>query len=99
MVYAEVKQLSPLLYGIADFGGHKIEIPGAEQDDNLYFTLDQPEEIRKYYAENDYVVVRSLLPQVLRERANALFAAANLSRATSIGRRAAIPRGYWPLRE
>ena len=48
--YAEVKQSSPRLYGIADFGGEKIVIPGAEQDDNRYFTLNQAEEIRKYYA-------------------------------------------------
>ena len=63
MVYTESKRSFPRLYGIADFSGRKIEVPVAEEDDYPYFVLDQAEDIRKYYDENGYVVVRGLLPQ------------------------------------
>src|SRR5438477_8098971 len=59
------------LYGIEDFGGQKIEIPVAEEDDDPYFVLDQSADIRKNYNENGYVVVRRLLPQHLCDRAAA----------------------------
>ncbi|HJU16534.1 MAG TPA: phytanoyl-CoA dioxygenase family protein [Stellaceae bacterium] len=75
MVYIESKQSFPCLYQTTDFDGQKIEIPVAEEDDNRYFVLDQAEEIRKYYSENGYVVLRGLLPRDLCDRANASFAA------------------------
>jgi phytanoyl-CoA hydroxylase len=62
-------------YEIADFSGQKIEIPVREEDDYAYFVLHQVEDIRKYYDENGYVVVRSLLPRELCDRANASFEA------------------------
>lgn len=75
MDHTETKQLLPRLYEIADFGDQQVEIPVAKEDDNRYFVLDQAEEIRKYHAENGYVVVRGVLPQGLCDRANASFAA------------------------
>jgi phytanoyl-CoA hydroxylase len=75
MVYAEEKQRVPRFYGIADFDGQKIEVPIAEEDDDRYFILEQAGEVRKYYDENGYVVVRGLLPPELCDRANASFAA------------------------
>jgi phytanoyl-CoA hydroxylase len=50
-------------------------VPVAEEDDYPYFVLNQAGEIRKYYDENGYVVVRGLLPQGLCDRANASFGA------------------------
>lgn len=75
MVYTEARRSFPRLYGIADFDGRNIKIPVSEEDDYQYFTLDQKEEIRRYYAENGYAVVRGLLPQDLCDRANASFEA------------------------
>ena len=65
----------PRLYGIADFSGREIEVPVAAEDDYPYFVLDQAADIRKYYDENGYVVVRGLLPQDLCDRATASFEA------------------------
>jgi phytanoyl-CoA hydroxylase len=73
MVYTEPKELFPRLYRIVDFSGRKIEVPVTEEDDYSYFVLDQAAEVRKYYDENGYVVVRGLLPQGLCDRANASF--------------------------
>ncbi len=75
MVSGGSKRSSTRYYEIADFSGLKIDIPVAEEDDYPYFALDQDVDIRKYYNENGYVVVRGLLPQYLCERATALFAA------------------------
>jgi phytanoyl-CoA hydroxylase len=73
MVSSESKQSYPHLYAAADFGGQKIEIPVAEEDDYPYFSLAQPEEIRRYYDENGYVVVRGLLSQGPCDRAAEAF--------------------------
>jgi phytanoyl-CoA hydroxylase len=75
MVSIEAKRSFPRLYGIADFSGRKIEVPVAEEDDHPYFVLDQAADIRKYYDENGYVVVRGLLPQGLCDGATASFEA------------------------
>jgi phytanoyl-CoA hydroxylase len=75
MVYTDAKQPFPRLYEIADFGGQRIEIPFAKDDDYRYFIIDQAEEVKKYYADNGYVVLRGLLPEDLCDRANASFAA------------------------
>jgi phytanoyl-CoA hydroxylase len=75
MVFPEAKCSFLRVYAIADFSGRKIEIPVAEEDDYPYFVLDQPEDIRKYYSENGYVVVRGLLPRTLCDRANVSFEA------------------------
>ena len=73
MVYTDSKRSFPQLYRMSDFSGRKIDIPVAEEDDFPYFALDQEEDIRKYYNENGYVVVRRLLPQGLCDRAQMLF--------------------------
>src|SRR5260370_2580950 len=75
MVYTEPKRSFPRLYGIADFSGRKIEVPVAEEDDYQYFVLDQATDIRKYYDENGYVVIRGLAPRTLCDRANESFEA------------------------
>jgi phytanoyl-CoA hydroxylase len=75
MVYTESEGSFPRRYRIADFNGWKIEVPVAEEDDYPYFVLDQAADIRKYYGENGYVVVRGLLPRSLCDRANASFEA------------------------
>src|SRR5215472_15092662 len=75
MVYTESKGSFPRRFGIADFTGRKIEVPVAEEDDFPYFVLEQAADIRKYYDENGYVVVRGSLPQGLCDRANASFEA------------------------
>ena len=75
MVHTDSKGLFPRRYEIADFSGQKIEVPVADEDDFPYFVIDQPADIRKYYSENGYVVVRGLLPQDLCDRATASFEA------------------------
>jgi phytanoyl-CoA hydroxylase len=75
MVRTESKGSLPRRYVIADFSDRKIEIPVAEEDDYPYFALNQAKDIRKYYGENGYVVVRGLLPQGLCDRATASFEA------------------------
>ncbi|HEY3911733.1 MAG TPA: phytanoyl-CoA dioxygenase family protein [Stellaceae bacterium] len=75
MVYTEAKRSLPRRYRIADFSGREIEVPVAEKDDYPYFTLDQTTDIRTYYDENGYVVVRDLLPPHLCDRASASFEA------------------------
>jgi phytanoyl-CoA hydroxylase len=75
MVYSEPERSFPRLYGITDFNGRKIEVPVAQEDDNPYFTHDETDNIRKYYDENGYVVLRGLLPQGLCDRATASFEA------------------------
>ena len=93
MVDSEAERSVPRVYGITDFGRRQIEVPAAEEDDDRYFVLDQIADLRKYYDENGYVVVRGLLPQGLcsapRRRLNPR---SNLSKASSTGRRAAIPK-------
>jgi phytanoyl-CoA hydroxylase len=75
MVSIESKRSYPRNYGIADFRGQKIEVPVAAEDDYPYFVRDRGRDIRKYYNEHGYVVVRRLLPQALCERAAAAFQA------------------------
>jgi phytanoyl-CoA hydroxylase len=75
MSHTEATASFPRLYGIGDFSGLKIEVPVAEEDDYPYFVLDHEAEIRKYYGENGYVVVRGLLPECLCDRATASFEA------------------------
>lgn len=65
----------PNLYRIADFDGNEIAVPVGEADDFPYFQIGQVEDIRAYYRDNGYVVVRGLLPHDLCDRAAALFAA------------------------
>jgi phytanoyl-CoA hydroxylase len=62
-------------YRTRDFIGRTIEMPIAAEDDSPYFVLHQGPEIRRYYAENGYVVVRGLVPQAGCERATASFEA------------------------
>jgi len=69
------KRSFPRLYGIADFSGRKIEVPVAEEDDYPYFGLEQVEDIRKYYDENGYVVVRGVLAPGLCDDATSSFEA------------------------
>jgi phytanoyl-CoA hydroxylase len=73
MVNFQSRRSFPTLYEIADFSGRKIEVPVTEKDDYSYFVLDQAADVRKYYDDNGYVVVRGLLPQDLCDRANASF--------------------------
>jgi phytanoyl-CoA hydroxylase len=75
MVNTHSRRSFSALYEIADFSGRKIEIPAGEENDCPYFVLHQAEDIRKYYDENGYVVVRGLLPRDLCDRANASFEA------------------------
>jgi phytanoyl-CoA hydroxylase len=75
MAFSESKRSFPRLYEIADFSGRKIEVPVTEEDDYPYFAPDQAADIRKYYDENGYVVVRGLLPQSLCDRATTSFEA------------------------
>ena len=42
--------------------GDSIAIATLPETDAAYFRIDQADEIRKYYAENGYVVVRGLIP-------------------------------------
>jgi phytanoyl-CoA hydroxylase len=75
MVYTESKGSLPRRYGIADFSGYKVEVPVAEEDDDPYFVVDQAVDLRKYYYENGYVVLRGLMPKTLCDRANVSFEA------------------------
>jgi phytanoyl-CoA hydroxylase len=52
-------------YAITDAAGRKIKIPATAAEDAVYFTVGQADEIRRYYAENGYVVVRGLIPRQL----------------------------------
>src|SRR5260370_15724899 len=72
-VNTQSRRSFPTLFEIPDFSGRKIEIPATEEDDYTYFVLDQASEVRNYYDDNGYVVVRGLLPQGLCDRANASF--------------------------
>jgi phytanoyl-CoA hydroxylase len=67
--------MAAMVYTIADFSGQKIEIPASKEDDYPYFVLDQAADIRKYYDENGYVVLRGLLPLDQCDRATASFEA------------------------
>lgn len=60
-------------YRIPDFDGTAIDIPPNERSDFSYFGLGQAEEIRAYYHDNGYVVVRGMMPPDLCDRAAALF--------------------------
>jgi phytanoyl-CoA hydroxylase len=73
MICTESKGSLPRRYAIADFSGRQIEVPVAKEDDYSYFALDQAGDIRKYYGENGYVVVRGLLPQGLCDCATTSF--------------------------
>jgi phytanoyl-CoA hydroxylase len=42
--------------------GAPLIVPATRSDDYDYFTLDQSDDIRQYYAENGYVVIRKLIP-------------------------------------
>jgi phytanoyl-CoA hydroxylase len=75
MVSIEPEQPFPRLYEITDFDGDKMEVPVSAEDDKLYFILNQSDDLRKYYDENGYVVVRGLLPQDLCDLAAAAFEA------------------------
>lgn len=63
-IRASAKPTAPS-YAISDAAGRKIKIPASAAEDQPYFTLDQREEIRRYYDENGYVVVRNLIPREL----------------------------------
>jgi phytanoyl-CoA hydroxylase len=60
-------------YAIADAAGRKIKIPATRAEDEPYFTVQQADEIRRYYDENGYVVVRNLIPRELCAEAIARF--------------------------
>ncbi len=55
-------------FPINDPTGCTIKIPTTAAEDSPYFTIKQRDEIRRYYSENGYVVVRHLVP---REQCNA----------------------------
>jgi phytanoyl-CoA hydroxylase len=68
-LHIQSKKTVSQLYTIPNSNGGDIAVPAAEGDDDRYFTLDQPDGIRKYYDEYGYVVLRRLLPQTLCDRA------------------------------
>lgn len=49
-------------YRICDPTGREIGIPATPEEDEDYFTVEQASEIRAYYEENGYVVVRGVIP-------------------------------------
>jgi len=49
-------------FRINDPIGHAIDIPATIDEDFTYFDAGQIDDIRKYYEENGYVVVRKLIP-------------------------------------
>lgn len=54
MANATVRVTDPL--------GRSLEVAGSAADDDPYFTVDQADELRAYFAEQGYVVVRGLVP-------------------------------------
>ena len=50
-------------FRIADPTGREIKIPATPAEDFAYFTADQHDDIRQYYRENGYVVMRGLVPR------------------------------------
>jgi phytanoyl-CoA hydroxylase len=55
-------KLSLPSFPIRDPTGREIRIPATTSEDFPYFTAEQTEDIRRYYSENGYVVVRKLVP-------------------------------------
>jgi phytanoyl-CoA hydroxylase len=54
--------------------GRNIEIPESRAYDHAYFTLESsPEDIRAYYEDNGYVVIRGLIPQSLCDSVSPVF--------------------------
>jgi phytanoyl-CoA hydroxylase len=53
--------------------GVSIHVPASRDEDFAYFQLNQAEQIRRYYAENGYVVIRDLIPKELCEVARKAF--------------------------
>jgi phytanoyl-CoA hydroxylase len=60
-------------FPITESAGRSIKIPATISEDYSYFTLDQADEIRRYYDENGYVVIRNLIPRDLCAAAMAEF--------------------------
>jgi phytanoyl-CoA hydroxylase len=52
-------------YAALDAAGRKIKIPATVAEDEPYFTVGRRDEIRRYYDEHGYVVVRNLIPREL----------------------------------
>lgn len=66
---------SPLpSFRITDPTNQDIVIPASAAEDGDYFTPDEGRDIRRYFDENGYVVVRNLIPAALCETAMASFA-------------------------
>jgi phytanoyl-CoA hydroxylase len=53
--------------------GLSVCIPASSDEDFAYFRLEQADEIRRYYEENGYVVIRDLIPQALCKKAQRIF--------------------------
>lgn len=60
-------------FPISDPAGNSIIIPSTVAEDSKYFKATQREEIVRYYRDNGYVVIRSLLPASLCETAMGWF--------------------------
>jgi phytanoyl-CoA hydroxylase len=73
MVYSASERSFPPAPDIADGSGRQIAVPVAEDDDNSCFGLDQAAELRRYYNDNGYVVLRGLLPAEFCRRATTSF--------------------------
>jgi phytanoyl-CoA hydroxylase len=54
--------------------GLTITVPGSRAEDFAYFRVDQAAEIRSYYEEYGYVVIRELIPRDLCQQARRIFA-------------------------
>src|ERR1700691_3687385 len=61
-------------FEIDDPQGQPITIPASATEDSPYFSVHQAKDIREYYAENGYVVVRKLIPGEMCEKAQGYFA-------------------------
>jgi phytanoyl-CoA hydroxylase len=53
--------------------GSEIDVPTTPAEDNPYFTITQPIEIKEFYDHHGYVVVRGLLPEEQCDIANKAF--------------------------
>jgi len=60
-------------YAIKNNVGTNIAIPETAADDVRYFTADESAEIRRYYDEFGYVVIRNAVPPALIDAVNAAF--------------------------
>jgi phytanoyl-CoA hydroxylase len=60
-------------FPVVDSAGRNIKIPATAAEDYPYFEIGDAKDIRRYYDENGYVVIRNLIPRELCEAAMAEF--------------------------